>query len=213
MIGTGLAGWLRMVHATTRFEHSPPDLYAGVRDLYPYIVAMWHGDAFLLPFMQREGHRFSVMVSRSRDGDIIAETLRRLGAAVIRGSGGKASGQHRRGGPQALRHMLEALKSGQSVGMTADVPRTSRQAGRGIVTLARLSGRPIVPVAVATSRTLRLPTWDRTAINLPFSRGAFVVGEPLWVPDTLDAEGLERSRREVEAALDTVHIRAADLVR
>lgn len=212
-MGSTLAAWLKTVHATSRFVASPPDLYAGVRDLNPYIVAMWHGDAFLLPFMQPKGHRFSVLVSRSKDGEIIAETLERLGTSIIRGSGGRANSQLRRGGPQALRQMLEVLKGGNSVGMTADVPRTNRRAGRGIVALARLSGRPIVPVAIATSRTLRLKTWDLTAINLPFSRGAYVVGDPIWVPSDADEPAQEASRTAIETALNEAHRRAAILTR
>ena len=72
--------------------------------------------------------------------------------------------------------MLDALADGYSMALTADVPKVSRVAGLGIVMLARASGRPIYPVAVATSRRIELDNWDRTAINLPFGRGAIVVG-------------------------------------
>ena len=66
--------------------------------------------------------------------------------------------------------------------MTADVPKVSRVAGLGIVKLAQMSGRPIYPVAVATRRRIVLDNWDRTTINLPFSRGAGVAGAPIHVP-------------------------------
>ncbi len=70
--------------------------------------------------------------------------------------------------------MLEALAEGYNMAMTADVPKVSRVAGRGIILLARKSGRPIFPFALATSRFKRLDNWDRSSINLPFGRGAMV---------------------------------------
>ena len=82
---------------------------------------------------------------------------------------------------------------------------------KGIVTLARLSGRPIIPIAAATSRFIVLNTWSKMTINLPFSDLALVAGEPIFVaPDADDAE-LESKRREVENALNAVTSRAYEL--
>jgi lysophospholipid acyltransferase (LPLAT)-like uncharacterized protein len=212
LAGETLAAWLRVVHATSRFVSLPEDLYAPIRGEYPYIVAMWHGQHFLVPFMRREGHSFKVLISRHGDGEINAVAVTRLGLGLVRGSGGKAKRQHRRGGPAALRGLLATLEDGSSVGLTADIPRTGGIAGPGIVTLARLSGRPIVPVAVATSNMVRLSTWDRATLNLPFSRGAFVVGDLVRVPADADAAVIEGKRRELESALDEAHRRAYGLV-
>ena len=79
---------------------------------------------------------------------------------------------YRKGGVGAFQQMLDALADDYSVALTADVPKIARVAGRGIVMLARESGRPIFPIALATSRRYVLDNWDRTTINLPFSRGA-----------------------------------------
>jgi lysophospholipid acyltransferase (LPLAT)-like uncharacterized protein len=210
--GETLAAWLRFVHTTSRFTDHPADLYAPIRDEYPYIVAMWHGQHFLVPFMRREGHQFKILISRHGDGEINAVAVTRLGLGLIRGSGGRAARQHHKGGPAALRAMVATLRGGACVGVTADVPRVGGIAGPGIVTLARMSGRPIVPVAVATSNHIRLSTWDRASINLPFSRGAFVVGDLVRVPPDADAALLEAKRREVEDALDAAHERAYAMV-
>ena len=70
--------------------------------------------------------------------------------------------------------MVRTLQDGCNVALTADVPKRSRVAGLGIIMLARESGRPIMPFAMATSRFIRLKNWDRTTINLPFGRGALV---------------------------------------
>ena len=92
--------------------------------------------------------------------------------------------------------------------LTADIPKVARVAGLGIVKLASASGRPIYPIAIATRRRLELANWDRTAINLPFSRGGGVAGEPVRVPADADAAELETARRALEAALNTATARA-----
>jgi lysophospholipid acyltransferase (LPLAT)-like uncharacterized protein len=88
------------------------------------------------------------------------------------------------------------------------VPKRSRVAGRGIIMLARESGRPIMPFAMATSRYLRLKNWDRTTINLPIGRGALVGGEVIVVPADADATVMEALRARLEATLNDVTRRA-----
>ena len=211
-IGEGLAAWLKLVHGTSRFADVPADLYGPIRNEYPYIVAMWHGHHFLVPFMRREGHEFKILISRHGDGEINAVAVTRLGLGLVRGSGARPQRQHHKGGPAALRELVATLKDGQSVGVTADVPRKGGVAGLGIVTLARLSGRPIVPVAVATSNMIQLSTWDRAVISLPFSRGAFVVGDLVHVPEDADKALMETKRQEVQANLDAAHRTAYGMV-
>ncbi len=104
--------------------------------------------------------------------------------------------------------MLRELKSGGSVVVTADVPKVARVAGLGIVTLAKHSQCPIVPVAMATSRAHRLSNWDRTCINLPFGRMGIVRGEEIRVPRDADDAALEAARVAVETALNAVTVRA-----
>jgi lysophospholipid acyltransferase (LPLAT)-like uncharacterized protein len=74
--------------------------------------------------------------------------------------------------------------------------------------LAKVSGRPIMPFAMATSRFIQLKNWDRTTINLPFGRGALVGIETIFVPPDADAETMERLRAKVEAVLNEVTARA-----
>jgi hypothetical protein len=74
--------------------------------------------------------------------------------------------------------------------------------------LARESGRPIMPFAMATSRFVRLDNWDRTTINLPFGRGALVGGDVIMVPPDSDAETMETLRAQLEATLNEATRRA-----
>ena len=86
--------------------------------------------------------------------------------------------------------------------LTADVPKVSRVAGLGIVKLARKSGRPIYPVAVATSRRVELDNWDRSDVNLPFGRFAIAVGDPIRIEAEADETAQERARLAIEAGLE-----------
>ncbi len=129
----------------------------------------------------------------------------RLGVGTIRGSGDHGHEFHRKGGFRAFREMLGALRTGLQHG--ADRRRAQGRraiAGLGIVKLAQVSGRPIYPVAVATSRRIELNNWDRSAINLPFGRSPSVVGDAISVARDADDETLEaaapRGRRRAQRA-------------
>ena len=210
--GVLAAEYLRFAFKTTRFVIEPADSYASVDASMPIIMAMWHGQHFLAPFLHRTDQRAKVLISRHRDAEINAIAAERLGVETIRGSGDTGREFLRKGGVSACRQMLDALQNNYSVALTADVPKIARVAGHGIVMLARESGRPIFPVAVATSRRYVLRNWDRTTINLPFGRGAAVAGEPVRVPAEADNGALEEYRRQIEDRLNAATARAYALV-
>ena len=207
-IGTLAAEYLRLVAKTNRFAVEPSDIYERIAADLPLILAMWHGQHFLMPFVRKPEHRAKVLVSRHRDGEINAIVAERLGVGTIRGSGDNGREFHRKGGVAAFHGMLEALEQGYNVALTADVPKVSRVAGLGVVKLAQLSGRPIYPIAVATSRRIELKNWDRSAINLPFGHGGAIVGDPIHVAADADDAALEAARRAVEDALNDATRRA-----
>jgi lysophospholipid acyltransferase (LPLAT)-like uncharacterized protein len=209
-VGIVAAEYLRFVWNTSRTVLEPADIYERIVPQMPVIIAMWHGQHFMVPFIRR-GHPAKVLVSRHRDGEINAIAAARLGVGTIRGSGDTGGRFDLKGGVGAFQGMLATLEEGCSVALTADVPKVARVAGIGIVKLAQLSGRPILPVAVATSRRKVLDNWDRTAINLPFSRLAMVAGDPITVPSDPDGATLEASRQAIEARLNRVSARALEL--
>jgi lysophospholipid acyltransferase (LPLAT)-like uncharacterized protein len=207
-IGVVASEYLRLVWKTSRFVYEPRDFYQRVAPDLPVILAVWHGQHFMTSFLKRAEHRVKVLISRHRDGEINAIIAERLGAETIRGSGDHGPEFHRKGGVGAYRAMLTALEEGYNIVLTADVPKVSRAAGLGIVMLARGSGRPIYPAAIATSGRITLNNWDRSAVNLPFSRGAVVIGEPIRVPADADDAALEEARRTVETRLNAATDRA-----
>ena len=211
-VGTTAAWYLRFVWRTNRVTLDPPDIYEQVQ--IPAIIAMWHGQHFMAPFIKRDlpNHRAKVLISRHRDGEINARAAKRLGIGTIRGSGAHNREFHRKGGAAAFTEMLGALTEGYNVALTADVPKVARVAGFGVGKLAQHSGRPIYPVAIATSRRIELDNWDRSALNLPFGRLALVAAGPIFVPREADEAALESARHQVEDELNRVTARAYEIV-
>jgi lysophospholipid acyltransferase (LPLAT)-like uncharacterized protein len=190
LLGRFGARALRVLGATWRVRVEGRDTTQGGG-----LGALWHSG--LLPgthFFRDRG--VAMCVSRSRDGDRIAAVLCRLGyAQPPRGS---SSG----GGTVVLRRLVRLLRSGVSVGMLCDGPRgPARRAKIGVVSLARLAGVPITPVAVSARPRLRLRSWDRTLLPIPFARVVWRFGEPIDVPRDADPESEERICRALDRQL------------
>jgi lysophospholipid acyltransferase (LPLAT)-like uncharacterized protein len=166
----------------------------------------------LTPFIRPNNMPAKVLISRHRDGEINAVAAERLGVEAIRGSGTHGNDFAKKGGVFGFTELVRTLREGTNVAMTADVPKVARVAGLGIVKLAQVSGRPIYPIAIASRRRLVLDNWDRTTVNLPFSRGVGVAGAPIYVPRDAGNETLELARRAVEEALNAATDRAYEIV-
>lgn len=206
------AEFLRLVWKTNTFTFDPVDVYDIVEPEMPVILAFWHGQHLMTPFIKQKDYRGAVLISKHRDGEFNALAAERLGIATVRGSGDHGGAFHRKGGVGAFKEMVRVLESGVNMALTADVPKRSRIAGLGIIMLARESGRPIMPFAMATSRFYQLNNWDHTTINLPFGRGALVGGEPISVPADADSAMMEQLRLQLEATLNDATRRAYEAV-
>lgn len=196
------AGYISLVYKTS----TPPpmwDEYVDTfRGLHPFILALWHGQFMLLPALPREDIPARVMLALHRDAELMGVALKQHDLELIRGAGAGVKGRDR-GGAGAFRAAVSALAQGYTVAMTADVPPgPARRVGNGIITLARVTGRPILPVALASSNYVALKTWSRMTINLPFSTLGGSIGDPIRVPAELDEAGLEHYRALVERQLD-----------
>ena len=212
-LGLGFALYLGLVRRTNRFLREPVDLEARIAGETPVIVAMWHGQHMMMTYAWPKSiERVGALISRHADAGAQAVALRWLGVIPVRGSGGRAEKSREKGGARAAISLKRLLDQGVAIVMTADVPKIPRQAGLGIVTLARISGRPIAPTAVTTSRRIDFDSWDKASIGKPFGRGAIIIGDLIHVPPDADAELMETLRRRVEEGLDEVHRRAYALV-
>jgi lysophospholipid acyltransferase (LPLAT)-like uncharacterized protein len=193
------ANYIRFVHITGRWrEEGREPAHRLTGEGQPYIAALWHSRLLMAPTGWRSPAPLSVIISQHRDGEMIARVVHHFGVRTIRGS-------TTRGGSKALREMLRAIKSGRNIAITPDGPRGPRmRAQAGIVLLARLSGAPIVPSAYAVSRRKLASSWDRFVIALPFSRGLYLWGAPIYVARDADQAALEQARMEVENSLNAL---------
>ena len=201
-IGAGAVGYIRLIERTSKRPPLMDDYAATHIANHPMIIALWHGQFMLLPTLSRYGVPTKAMLALHQDAEGMAQVLNHYGIELIRGAGASTKGKDR-GGTNAFRLAVQALDQGFSVAMTADVPPgPARRAGHGIVTLAKVSGRPILAVAMCSSRYWALPTWSRMTLNLPGSQLGGSFGAPVWVPQDATPDMLEAARREVENQLN-----------
>jgi len=201
--GALLARYIRFVHDSSRQTREMTERFERHCHHHPCVVAMWHGQFMLLPIIRRPGFEADAMLARHRDAQLLGATLSHFDIRLIRGAG--AGGRDKdRGGAHAYRAAVQTLREGRSVAMTADVPGSgeARRAGLGIVLVARQAGRPVLPLAIATSRYIALNSWSRMTINLPWSDLGFAVGKPVHVPRDADGADLEQYRLAVEESLN-----------
>ena len=196
-----LLSWLlRGLLATLRPEYVQRQIEQQVQDAQtPILFAFWHGRMlyFLKPY-EYLGARVTVLVSQSRDGELVAQLLSRFGFQTTRGSTS-------RGGARGLLAVVNKVGSGMHAGFTPDGPRGPRyQVQPGLVRVAKRTGAPILPMTFGAQWKRVLASWDAFLLPLPFSRVVVVYGEPIYVPADASAASLEAKRREVEASLQRI---------
>ena len=206
---------LRLIHRTNPLLPQTEKVYALIEENGPVIFAMWHGQHVMTPFAAPKGLPMVAMFSRSGDAELNAKVVEKLGIEIVRGSGGRDS-VHRveKGGARALIVLKKALSKGKSAVMIADISKSKvREAGDGIIVLARISGRPILPVAYASSRGINLEkSWDRTRLAMPFGKAVLCAGLPIFVAADADDGAMEEARLELNIRLNDATARAFDLV-
>lgn len=161
----------------------------------PYVAVFWHSRLLPIAFAYRDTG-IATLISRSRDGRLIAEVAERWGYRVERGSSS-------RGGTAGLRAVVRHLRARRRVALTPDGPRgPARVMKAGPLRAARLTGAPVVPVAVSAHPAWRADSWDRFLVPLPFARVLIRFGPPVPVPPDTPDDELERMRVRLEADLN-----------
>ncbi len=204
-----MKGWLfrglvTLIGSTLRYRVEDAGGVFGRTPPRPLIFAFWHNRIFLVPHLYRrfwrprDHDRGAVLVSRSKDGQLLAEVLSAFRLRCVRGSSS-------RGGAEALRELTRLVEEGYDIGITPDGPRGPRYVLQpGVVNLARLTGAPIVPVSYRLDWKHTLKSWDRFMIPLPFSRCTVRCGPPVTVPREADEQLSENKRLELERILQTL---------
>lgn len=158
----------------------------------PVIISYWH-DQLLLMAMVYDGPGAVALVSASRDGEFLAKVIHLLGQETIRGSSS-------RGGSSALKEMIKRARTRTDLVITPDGPRGPRHEMKdGVAQLAKVTGRPVVPLSFVCSKGHRFGSWDRFLLPYPFSRGVFSFGEPLYFEP---GESIGEYKQRVKAAMN-----------
>ena len=171
-----------------------------VRERKPFVAVVWHEYMMFAHHMMTwpTGRTFTILSSRSRDGELSTRLLRRLGHRVERGSSSV-------GGMEGLRGIVRNIRQGYPAVFVADGPRGPRRVSKmGPVLAASLARVPIIPFGCAMSRSRRLRNWDRTAFPIPGSVLVLGFGPPIDVPARASEEEYEAIRARVDRSMEAL---------
>lgn len=168
------------------------------------IFAFWHSRMLMTSYIYR-GWGAAIMVSRSKDGEIIARILSEQGHHIVRGSTG-------RGGARAMVNMIRILKrEGCGGAVIPDGPRGPRYKVKpGVITLGRETGHPIIPLSYSADKIKVFNSWDRFLLPYPFTKGTFIYGNPIFVPKNSTSEEEKELCARLEKELNRITKQADD---
>jgi len=159
------------------------------------IFTFWHGRIFPATYYWRN-RGIVVMTSMNRDGEAIAQCIRRFGYGAARGSSS-------RGGFRALAEMAREIRRGHDTAFTIDGPRGPRYvAKQGPVLLALKTGAAVLCFHISMKRKIQLKSWDEFQIPLPFTPAVVLKAAPIWVPPDATEEHLRDLHQQMQDTLD-----------
>lgn len=195
-----------IVYKVFRFQEHFTDIQNVNFPDEPCIFAMWHAHQCLIHGFPDKPN-CSVMISRSRDGQIIGNVVERWGFNVLYGSAGK------KGSVEATLQMINSLKEGHSGAIMVDGPRgPNRVVKDGVIKIAKKAGIPIVPVVWYSPNPtlLKFNSWDKFTIPCLWTHLVNVYGEPIYVDENNTKEQDEEVRLKVQKSLEELEKIAPD---
>jgi lysophospholipid acyltransferase (LPLAT)-like uncharacterized protein len=196
LAGRTLQFLLNRLLGSARFEVHGAEYVERLRaEGRPCIFVLWHGRLLPLGYRHRDEGNVA-LISRSEDGEYLAQALLRWGFVPVRGSSS-------RGGSAALREVVRYARAGHSIAITPDGPRGPRQRMKpGAILAGQLAGLPLVPVAAGADRGWWFGGWDRFLVPRPRARIRVAYGEPVEIPRELDPPAQEEYMRRLEDELN-----------
>ncbi len=201
-----LSLFIRLVYVTSRKSfHVAEDAQPYINGDDNAVFAFWHGRMMMLPTYCPPKRKMHVLISLHRDGLLISKAIGFFGQATISGSTSKR-------GRAAVVEILKALKAGDNISITPDGPRgPSQTAAAGTAAIAKMTGRPVIPVTFSSTRCIRFKSWDRFMLALPFGHIAFCVGSPIVLTRDADAAQEEECRLRIESQMNQLVSEADDI--
>ena len=191
--------------ATLRFKLEDRSGYFSDVPQEKIIFTIWHNRLALALVLYRRyvvrrdrQRRLVAMGSASKDGGLLTGILELFKVQPVRGSSSRR-------GAQALREIVAWGRRGHDLAITPDGPRgPCYTVQEGVVSTAQMTGLPIVPVAYHLNWKIRVKSWDRFQIPLPFACCTVTIGKALRVPHETDEAGREALRQKLEAELRAI---------
>lgn len=205
-LGLILAAYMVLVKSTTRWTHERFELAEPVFEgRKGFVGLVWHSRFLMLNTLWfKDKQSPHILISLSRDGELVAHTAHFIGAKTIRGSSRKAGSEKDKGGSAAMVKMIEAIDKNDCVVMTPDGPRGPRQRlGTGPFRLARSSSAPIMHCSMSTRFRIQFKSWDRFVLPLPFGRGVIIWGTPVYVAGDATDQELQDYKDQIETEMNT----------
>lgn len=189
---------LQLWERTLRYEIDDRAGIVGKPVSENYIGALWHNRLLIFPLVLRRffpNRHGAALISASRDGDLLADAIKRFAFDVVRGSSSRL-------GASAIRQLSDVLASGRDIVITPDGPRgPAYELGAGIIFLAQKSGAPVLPVNMEYSNCWRIKSWDRFIVPRPFAKVHVIIGQPHRVRSTSTSEEFEAERLRLQNAM------------
>lgn len=163
----------------------------------PVLLCAWHQQFFaaILYFKRYAGYQPGLMISRSRDGDLISGVANRVGWLTPRGSSS-------RGGKDAMAAMISHLNEHGFGAHILDGPRGPMGTIKpGIIRMAHATGARVVPFYVTADNAWFFNSWDRFLLPRPFSRVCITFGPDIRLEPVEKPEAFEQQRRDLETLL------------
>jgi len=202
----GLSSLLKLIICTIKVRVEGEQQVLDVSGDGPPVFAFWHGKQMPM-YAYKSKWKLATLVSKSKDGELLARILHDLGHEIARGSS-------TRGGTEGFSLMADFLSRGYAPCFAADGPKGPFHMSKpGPIRLASQSGRPLVPASAAASRYMKLGTWDRMEIPAPFSNIAFVFGSPVTFRKDMSADELYSATHILSAAIDKCTLRAEEMLK
>jgi lysophospholipid acyltransferase (LPLAT)-like uncharacterized protein len=196
--------YMRLVWATSRVDGRDFLALKGIIKEYNGAVGLlWHEEVMTVAFGYAYlGFRPHTLASLGESGEMITRLLTRCGFVVFRGGTTTHQSRRREG---TLQELIDHMRTHDEViyGLTVDGSKgPPYRLKTGALVIARECGRPVVLARTWFKRVLRLPTWDRMAVPLPFNVIRYYLRGPYMVPDSAHTEaGLEAFRLQLEREL------------